>query len=119
MFRQAQQWHRHHQWGDVAQRIVDDEGYTFHRQFVQNVEPIIDANTRIRNEANGRVAASETGARKVGSIPVTIVYDKIRKWHAEGRLDRADPGYSMRLNELLKNMLRDRDYAKFRTTEHV
>jgi len=114
-FRKAQRWQRHHQFHDVAERIVDDEGTKFHRHWVQDVEPIIDANTRVRNETNG----IEPGRRKIGSIPTSIAYDWIRKWIAQGVLDPQDPTYSMRLNELLKEKLKDRDFAKFRTTDHV
>ena len=116
-FKKAQQWHRNHQWGDVAERIVDDEGGKFHRQLVQDVAPAIDHNTKVRNDTNGWLP--DRSARKVGSIPVTIVHDKIRQWEKEGRLKAGDPDYGLRLNNLLKDMLRDRDYAKFRTTENV
>jgi hypothetical protein len=116
MFKQAQQWKRHAQWGDVAERIVDDEGTKFHRQFVQDVAPVIDQNTRIRNETNGRVA----GGRKLGSIPVTIVWDKIREWQSEGSLPpHGNPFFSSMLNEKLKDLLKDRDYSKFRTVDNV
>lgn len=109
---------RHWQWADVGVRVFDGDGNLFHRQYTQDVEPAIDANTRVRNETNGWNA--DRTVRKVGSIPVTVVYDKIREWHREGRLpDRGHPMYSRVLNDLLKDMLRDRDYAKFRTTENV
>ena len=110
-------WERHYQAPDVAVRRVDGEGYKFHRQYVQDVEPAIDENTRVRNETNGWLP--DRSARKVGSIPVTIVHDWIRQWTLEGRLVMGDPTYSSRLNQLLKEKLKDRDFAKFRTTEHV
>lgn len=110
-------WKRHTQWDDVAERYVDGEGSLYHRHFVQDVEPAIDHSTQVRNDTNGWLP--DRSARKVGSIPVTIVWDKIREWEAQGELVRGDPGYSMRLNHLLKNLLRDRDYSKFRTTENV
>lgn len=110
-FKEAQKWQR--RWDGVGVRIVDDDGMKYHRQFVQDVEPIINNNTRIRNETNGKVGEG----RRVGSIPTTIVYDKIREWTAQGRLDPNAPTYSLKLNNLLKELLRDRDYAKFRTTD--
>lgn len=110
-------WEKHDQWDDVATRLVDGDGMKFHRQYVQDVQPGIDHNTQVRNETNGWLP--DRSARKCGSIPVTIVYDKIREWHADGRLQRGDPSYSLQLNELLKDMLRDRDYSKFRTTEKI
>lgn len=102
---------------DVMMRFIDGDGYKFHRQYTQDAEPLIDHNTRVRNETNGWLP--DRSARKVGSIPVTIVHDKIAQWERDGRLKRGDPAYGQALNGLLKEMLRDRDYAKFRTTDHV
>jgi len=111
-------WRRHEQAADVATRFVDGEGKTFHRQFVQDVEPLVDQNTRIRNETNGWSA--DRSKRKVGSVPVTIVWDKMREWERKGLLPApGTPGYGHTLNRLLVDLLRDRDYSKFRTTEHV
>ena len=110
-------WDRHHQYDDVAVRVVDGDGHKFHQQFVQDIQPAIDHNTAVRNETNGWLP--DRSARKVGSIPVTIVHDKIREWTINGELVLGDPSYSSRLNMLLKDLLRDRDYSKFRTTERV
>ena len=111
-------WRRHEQAPDVALRFVDGEGKLIHRQFVQDVEPAIDANTRERNETNGW--APDRQSRKVGSVPVSIVWDKIREWQNKGELPaRTDPLFSALLNRKLVEMLRDRDYSKFRTTDRV
>lgn len=111
-------WRIHDQAPDVRTRFVDGDGTTFHRQFVQDVEPAIDANTRERNETNGW--SPDRQKRKVGSIPVSIVWEKQREWERKGLLPKpGDPLYGYTLNRLLKDLLRDRDYAKFRTTERV
>lgn len=111
------QWHKHYQWDDVVLRRLDGDGYQWHTQYRQDVEPCIDHNTKVRNETNGWLP--DRSARKVGSIPVTVVYDKIREWERTGELKRGEAGYGMRLNQKLKELLKDRDYAKFRTTEKV
>lgn len=111
-------WRRHGQAPDVAVRFVDGDGTLFHQQYVQDIAPAIDENTRIRNETNGWSA--DRSKRKVGSIPVSIVWDKVREWQARGELPpRDNPLFGHMLNEKLKDLLRDRDYAKFRTTERV
>lgn len=111
-------WRTHEQGADIKTRFVDGEGTKFHRQFVQDVEPLVDENTRIRNETNGWSA--DRSRRKIGSVPVTIVWSKIREWEAKGLLPPAgSPNYGHTLNRLLVEMLRDSDYSKFRTTERV
>lgn len=111
-------WRVHEQGPDVRTRYVDGEGRLFHRQFVQDVQPAVDANTRERNETNGWSA--DRSKRKIGSLPVTIVWDKIREWERKGLLPPpGSPLYGNTLNRLLVDMLRDRDYSKFRTTERV
>lgn len=112
------QWRKSTLGDDIFERTIDGEGYTFHRQYTQDAQPLIDHNTAVRNETGGWNA--DRTARKVGSVPVTIVYDKIREWTAQGKLPaRTDPAYSHTLNRLLVDLLRDRDYAKFRTTDRV
>ena len=110
-------WHQDYQHADVSVRVLDGEGNNFHRQYTQDAEPIIDHNTAVRNETNGWLP--DGSARKVGAIPVTIVHDWIRDWTIKGELVLGDPTYGPRLNHLLKEKLKDRDFAKFRTTEHV
>ena len=110
-------WHQIGHFHDVAERALDGDGKKIHRQFVQDVEPAIDHNTKVRNETNGWLP--DRSARKVGSIPVTLVHDWIRDWTAKGELVMGDPSYGQRLNHLLKEKLKDRDFAKFRTTDHV
>jgi len=111
-------WRVHEQGPDIRTRFVDGDGTKFHRQFVQDVQPAIDENARVRNETNGWSA--DRSKRKVGSLPVTIVWDKIREWERQGLLPApGSPEYGHTLNRLLVNLLRDRDYSKFRTTEHV
>ncbi|MGB0855085.1 MAG: hypothetical protein ACPGSI_17440 [Pikeienuella sp.] len=110
-------WRRSALGPDVFERKIDGEGSLYHTQYTQDAQSIIDLNTKIRNETNG--FSADRRARKVGSIPVTVVYEKIRKWTQEGRLDQKDPAYGHRLNKLLKDLLRDPDYSKFRSTENV
>lgn len=112
-------WRRHSNAPDVATRFVDGDGTTFARQFVQrDIEPLIDENTRVRNETNGWTPNRQS--RKVGSIPVTVVWDKVREWQRMGELPpHGNPLFSPMLNEKLKELLKDRDYSKFRTTENV
>ena len=112
-------WRRHANAPDVSVRFVDGEGTRFYKQYVQHdVEPLLDHNTRVRNDTNGFLP--DRSARKVGSIPVTVVWDKVREWQRMGELPPHDnPLFSPMLNEKLKELLKDRDYSKFRTTENV
>ena len=108
-----QQWKPHAALHGVYERYVDGfaNDTEFHRQKVQDVAPIIDFNTTVRNETNG---ATPEGGRHVGRIPATIYYDWIAEWEREGKIG---PGNMSGLNDLLLGRLRDRDYAKFRTTD--
>jgi hypothetical protein len=111
-------WRRHDNAPDVAVRFVDADGTKFHQQYVQDIEPIVDANTRERNETGGW--AIDRSKRKVGSVPVSVVWDKIREWQRRGELPpHGNPLFSSMLNQKLVEMLRDRDYAKFRTVDRV
>ena len=108
-----ERWKRHSSLPGVFERYVD--GYandtTFHRQKVQDVEPIIDKATQIRNETNG---ATLEGGRHVGRIPATVYYDWIAEFERQGKIA---PGNMAGLNDLLLGKLRDSTYSKFRTTD--
>lgn len=111
-------WHRHGNAPDVAMRYIDGDGKLIHTQFHQDVEPLIEENTRERNETGGW--SEDRSRRKIGSIPVSIVWEKEREWEAKGLLPaRTDSMYGHALNHLLVELLRDRDYEKFRTVERV
>lgn len=116
--RSMEQWRPHATLPGVMERyIADDAEGKIHRQKVQDVAPAIAEAARVRNDTGGWSA--DRHRRQIGEIPATIVYDKITQWHREGRLIMGSPDYGMRLNELLKELLRDRDYAKFRTAENI
>ena len=108
-----QRWKPHASLPGVAERFIDGVGSdtTFHRQKVQDVEPIINKATQIRNETNGR---TPEGGRHVGRIPATVYYDWVAEWTRQGKIG---PGNMSGLNDLLLSRLRDRDYAKFKTTD--
>lgn len=111
-------WRRHENAPDVAVRYIDGDGRLFHEQYVQDVEPIIEQNTALRNYNGGW--APDRSKRKVGTLPVTIVWDKIREWQAKGELPaHGTPGFSKELNRKLVELLKDRDYSKFRTVDRV
>ncbi len=107
-----ERWKKHSTLDGVFERYVDGfaNDTEFHRQKVQDVQPILDDNTRVRNESNGR---TREGGRKVGSIPATIYYDWVKEWTTKGLVE---PGNMAGLNDLLLARLRDPDYSKFRTT---
>jgi len=106
-------WKPHSALNGVYERYVDGfaNDTEFHRQKVQDVAPIIDFNTRVRNETNG---ATQGGGRHVGRIPATVYYDWVAEWTKKGLVG---PGNMSGLNDLLVARLRDADFAKFRTTD--
>jgi hypothetical protein len=108
-----ERWKPHATLPGVAERFIDGgaNDTQFYRQKVQDVAPIINAASRIRNETNG---ATPEGGRHVGRIPATVYYDWIEEWALQGKVG---PGNMSGLNDLLLGRLRDRDYAKFRTTD--
>lgn len=106
-------WKPHSALVGVYERYVDGfaNDTEFHRQKVQDIAPIIDFNTRVRNETNGK---TPEGGRHVGRIPATIYYDWVAEWTREGKIG---PGNMSPLNDLLLGRLRNRDFAKFRATD--
>ena len=107
-----ERWKPHGSLHGVYERYID--GYanddTFHRQKVQDIAPILDYNSRVRNETNG---ATKEGGRHVGRIPATVYYDWVKEWTGKGLVG---PGNMAGLNDLLLARLRDPDYSKFTTT---
>lgn len=83
------------------------------RVLQQDIEPIVDANTRERNETGGW--NRERTMQKVGSIPATVYYDWIAEWQRQGKIALGDPNFSREVNRLCAARLRDSDYSKFRT----
>lgn len=106
-------WEWHPTLPGVVQKFHEgfDSETTFVRQKVQDIAPIIDANTETRNNGNGRTSG---GGRKIGSIPATLYYDWVAEWERKGLIG---PGNMEPLNGLLIARLRDRDYSKFRSTD--
>lgn len=107
-------WHRHPNLPDVAVRYVDGfEGDTvFAREKRQDIEPIVDANTRERLETGGWAAGRNM--RKAASIPASLYYDWISEWQRQGLLDMKDPEFSQKANDLCLKRVRDSEYGKFR-----
>jgi len=103
-------WHKGSQDG-VFQRYHDGlaNDTEFYREQVQDVAPIINAATRIRNETDGR----SDGGRLVGRIPSVVYNAWLKEWTDKGMIA---PGNMSGLNDLLVARLRDSDYSKFRTT---
>lgn len=108
----ATEWQKHGNFEDVAQRyIFDDDKIVRHN--VQDIEPAIDANTRLRNETGGWTEGRRM--RKAASIPATVYYDWIVEWQREGLLpDMTHPEFSQMANALCLKRVRDGDYSKFR-----
>lgn len=105
-------WHRHPNFADVVQREFWQDDMLV-RQRVQDVEPIVDANTRERNETGGWAAGRKM--RKAASIPASVYYDWIVQWQKEGLLpDMTHPDFSALANDLCLKRVKDGDYSKFR-----
>ena len=105
-------WQRHSNFGDVAQRYFEQDGELY-RQKVQDIEPIVDATTRERNDTGGWTANRKM--RKAASIPASLYYDWIVQWQREGLLpDMSHPDFSQMANDLCLKRVRDGDYSKFR-----
>jgi len=104
-------WKPHSNLDGVFERYIPGDGNKFHRQKVQDVAPILEHNTRVRNETNGR---TKGGGRMVASIPATVYYDWIAEWTRKGLIG---PGNMSGVNDLLIKRIRDRDFSKFRMTD--
>lgn len=94
----------------VVERYLDDDGRLI-RQQVEDVEPLIDNATRVRNDLNGDTPG---GMRQIGSVPRSIWKMWEKEWVREGLVG---PGIPCVRNELAKAKLRDRNFSKFRTTD--
>lgn len=103
-------WEAHPNLDGVAQRYFEGEGATFHRQKVQDVEPILKRNAAMATEDG---FSEDRRIRRVASIPATVFYDWIAEWQREGKLA---PGHMDDLNDLIRKRLRDSDFSKFRTS---
>lgn len=105
-------WHRHSNFADVRQRYFEQDGQLI-RQRVQDVEPVIDQNTRERNETGGWTAGRKM--RKAASIPASLYYDWIVTWQKQGLLpDMSHPDFSEMANNLCLKRVKDGDFSKFR-----
>ena len=94
----------------VAERYFDQDGRLV-RQQVEDVEPLIENATRVRNETNGD---TPLGMRQIGSVPRSIWKEWEKEWTRQGLVG---PGIPCVRNELAKAKLRDREFSKFRTTD--
>lgn len=103
-------WKQHANHDGVAQRHFTQDGVLL-REKVQDVAPTIDQATRVRNDLNGKTPG---GMRHLGSVPAVVFDQWVKEWTAKGLIR---PGDTARINELAKAKLRERDYAKFRTTD--
>lgn len=86
---------------------------TIARETVQDVEPILARNKRIRNDRNGRTVG---GGRLLGSVPNVVIQQWIKEWTAKGLIG---PGNMDALNSLIANRLRDGDWQKLRTVDKI
>lgn len=103
-------WHPHPTIPGVGQRYFLGEGETFHRQTVEDVEPILKRNAAGRT---GDGFSADRSRRHVATIPATVFYDWIAEWQREGRIA---PGHMSGLNDLIRERLRDRDWRKLRAS---
>lgn len=105
-------WHQHTNFADVRQRYFEQDGQLI-RQRVQDVEPVIDRNTRERNETGGWTASRSM--RKAASIPASLYYEWIVQWQKEGLLpDMSHKDFSEMANNLCLKRVKDGDFSKFR-----
>jgi hypothetical protein len=93
----------------VAERWLEDDGRIV-RQKYQDAQPILDRLQKVRSETDGR---TPEGGQYIGSIPMTLYYEWLREWTAQGKIA---PGHMTDLNDLLVAKLRDGDFAKLRAT---
>ena len=90
----------------IFERFVDGEGTTYHVEKVQDVEPILDRNGRLRNLDDGFNA--DRSGRRIASVPIIV----IEQWRKEG-FDVFDPNNMQEL----KRRLNSSDWVKLRTSE--
>jgi len=105
-------WQQHSTLPGVYERYIDGlaNDTEFHKEKVQDIKPILDYNSRVRNETNGKTLE---GGRHVGRIPAIVYHSWVKEWTAKGLVG---PGNMAGLNDLLLSRLRDPDYSKFKTT---
>ncbi len=105
-------WQQHSNLPGVVQRYIEHDDF-FVRQVQQDIEPVVDANTRERNETGGWNA--DRTMKKVASVPATLWYDWVAEWQRKGLLPpHSHPEFSRMANELTRKRVRDGDYGKFR-----
>ena len=97
----------------IVERYIEGDGAEFHRERVQDVEPILARNRRVANETDGR---TKGGSRVLGSIPNVVYYDWIAEWQRQGLIDPNSPGGMRPVNDLIKAKLRDSEWSKLRQT---
>ena len=97
---------------DVLTRIHQD-GRFLTMERVQDVEPILDNNRRLRNEPQDR----KSSFRHVASVPVVI----LEKWLNEelARGNKAIRWGSAEFDHLVARKLRDPDFAYLRTDRRL
>ena len=107
-----ERWHWHPTLPGVRQRYIDGfaNDTQFHRQTVQDVEPILDRNKALQSEDG---FDADRSMRRVASIPATVYYDWLEEWRNSGQLAIGDVG---RERELIKARLRNPDFKNFRTS---
>ena len=103
-------WHPHRTLPGVMQRYFEGDGSTFHREKVQDVEPILKRNAALAGEDG--MNADRSG-RRVATIPAVTFYDWIAEWERQGLIG---PGHYEPLNDLIVKRLRDGDWRKLRTS---
>jgi hypothetical protein len=106
-------WRPHARFQGVKERYINDDDYGIVRHLQQDAEPVIDAVTRERNETGGWNA--DRTMKKVASVPAIVYYDWVAEWQMKGMLPpHHHPEFSRMCNELVRQRVRDGDYAKFR-----
>ena len=96
----------------VNSYVIHDGPHTIHldQQTRQSVSALIKENKRLQNEPNH--AVSQTGLRRMASLPVPLYW----KWYKDWQTRFAD---DWDWGTFLQIRLQDPDYAMFRTTDET
>lgn len=105
-------WERHSNFSDAKVRYHWDDG-NLTRQVQQDVEPLLDANARERNDTGGW--NTNRTMKKVASIPTSLYYAWVVEWQRQGLLpEMTHRDFSRMANDLCKKRVRDGDYSGFK-----